>query len=82
MKVSTSISKGKNFQPFTLTVDIETREELDSLIARLAIGTAAVNKELNDGNYFLAPKERATLKASFELFKYLYNLKHGDVVND
>lgn len=75
MKVSSN--KTKQFQPFTLTVEIETQEELDSLIARLAIETDSVNYELNN-QYEV--KERATLRASFELFKYLYNMKHGGVV--
>lgn len=70
MKVD--IDRKQSFKPITLTIKLESREELESLIARLAIQTDVVNKELDENTYEREVTERATFNASYDLFNALH----------
>jgi hypothetical protein len=64
-----------NFKPLTLTLKIETVEELNSLIARLAVTHDEINKCLDEQNYTINVQERAKRGATFDLFTEIYKFR-------
>lgn len=74
MKITIVAEKPK-FEPIDIQITIQSVKELDSLIARLAVHTEAVNHELDSNSYTVNISERASLDATKELFNILYELK-------
>ena len=73
MKVEVGQKENK-FQPIELHITIESQEELDSLIAKLAISAGDVNKMLNTDSAYKT-KERAGAFVTDMLLQKLELLK-------
>lgn len=73
MKISTKQVE-RIFEPFTVTITIESQKELDSLVARLAIQSEDVNRELSSDDYNIKVTQRATFGVTIDLFRELHEI--------